>query len=100
MTQFVAPIAFVQPFPPPAQASAVQASPSSQLVAQQMLPLALDTQCPFVHWLSAVQVEPLVFFSQRLLLLQLYPLVVSQLELVVQEVAHFPDTHRYPVPQA
>jgi hypothetical protein len=56
----------------------------------------------FEHWLLAPQGEPLIFFWQ-MLLIQLYPLVVSQFVLALvasQLVAHFPDAHRYPVPQA
>jgi len=51
-------IGLLQPFPPLAQASAVQVSPSIQLVAQQMLPLALDTQLFDAHWVPSVQVAP------------------------------------------
>jgi len=58
MRQDPAAIVLVQLFPPPAQASAVQVSPSSQLVAQQMLPLALDTQLFDAHWVPSEQAAP------------------------------------------
>ena len=52
------------------------------------------------HCASLLHGEPAGPFAQeRGVPIQLYPFAVSQLELVVQETAHFPDTHRYPVPQ-
>ena len=59
-----------------------------------------SAQWALEHCLSSVHDAPKSSFLQEPPI-QLYPLVVSQLELVVQGVvAHFPDIHRYPVPQA
>jgi hypothetical protein len=52
---------WVQLFPPLTQASAVQPSPSSQLVAQQMVPVPLDTQCPLAQSVPSEQVAPRSF---------------------------------------
>jgi hypothetical protein len=62
MTQLPAPIVLVQLVPSLVQASVVQDFPSSQVVcAQQILPLAPDTQFPLWQSVPALQVAPSPF---------------------------------------